>query len=162
MLRRGLGILLAITLFLSNSKVFAKQLEKAKDIKFDVVDIKTFSLGDFKGKVVFLNFWATWCPPCRAEIPILNDFYLKNKQKVEIIGVLVENFSLDQLVVAKKAFNISYIVTLVTGDILKKYGPITSIPTTYIITPSGKVLTKHIGMLTPELLNKYFNEALKY
>ena len=105
---------------------------------------KSVSLSDFRGKVVILNFWATWCPPCKKEIPDFIDLQKQYGPKgVQIVGI-----ALDQAAKVK-AFTqqngINYQILLGTDDIAMKYGGIQGIPTTFVIDKAGKIVNKFEG-----------------
>jgi thiol-disulfide isomerase/thioredoxin len=114
------------------------------------VDGKPVSTAAWKGKVVFLNFWATWCPPCRAEVPILIDLATRYKDRVQIVGV-----SLDDGPEEVKAFvkdtGINYPVVMASREILGEYGGIPALPTLFVINPAGNVVQKHEGLYSREL-----------
>ncbi len=103
-------------------------------------------LSDFKGKVVILDFWATWCSPCRQEIPHFVSLYDKYKSKgLEIVGA-----SLDQggvLVVAPfvKDQGIHYSVVMADDKTTQAYGGVVGIPTTFIIDRQGRIVQKYVG-----------------
>jgi peroxiredoxin len=110
------------------------------------VDGKTVKLSDYKGKVVVLDFWATWCPPCRKEIP---GFVALQKQYGGQ-GLVVVGVSLDEdgpAVVKKfmKANAVNYPVVMGTEAVTAAYGGVSSIPTTFVIGRDGTIVSKHVG-----------------
>ena len=112
------------------------------------LDGETVRSSDFAGKVVVLNFWATWCPPCRMEIPGFVKLQEELGADVTIVGV-----SLDQTGVAEvKAFSermkINYPVVMGNAEIVSDYGGIEAIPTTFIIDRDGQIRNVHRGYLT--------------
>jgi len=118
---------------------------------------KTVRLADFKGKVVILDFWATWCPPCRKEIPGFVQIQSQYKDKgVEVVGV-----SLDQgwepVRPFMKAQRINYPVLLGDMGVVRSYGNITSIPTTFVIDREGVIRARHVGYAPPQ----FFTSAIE-
>ena len=104
-------------------------------------------LADLKGKVVLLNFWATWCGPCRLEIPSFVELQEKYAdQGFRIIGISVDDPP-EALPPFAKRFKINYplIVGADREDVQKAYGPIFGVPTTFIIDRNGRICVKHVG-----------------
>jgi cytochrome c biogenesis protein CcmG/thiol:disulfide interchange protein DsbE len=106
------------------------------------------SLSDFRGKVVILDFWATWCPPCIKEIPDFIELYEKYKDK----GFAMLGISLDQegIGVVKdfvEKYKVNYPILMADGQIHNKYGGITAIPTTFVIDPAGNIHKKYVGYI---------------
>jgi thiol-disulfide isomerase/thioredoxin len=103
-------------------------------------------LSDFKGKVVVLDFWATWCPPCRAEIP---DFVALQKQYGDkglvIVGVSLDQGGPDLVTKFMQAHGMDYPVVMGNEQISDEYGGIQGIPTTFVIDRQGKIVSSHIG-----------------
>lgn len=131
----------------------AQENKKAPDFSLNSIDGKTIKLSDIKGKKIILNFWATWCPPCRAEIPDFVKFYNENKDKVEIIGIAVSSRKEDVEAMVKK-FNISYPVCLSDEKIENLYGGIQAVPTTFLIDEKGYIKFKKIGRMTEKELKE--------
>jgi len=129
------------------------QGKKAPDFKLNTIDGKEIKLSDFKGKKVILNFWATWCSPCRAEIPDFVKFYNENKNKVEIIGIAVGSRERDVMEIVKK-YKITYPVCIGDNKIEKLYGPINAVPTSFIIDENGYIKEKKIGIMNEEELKE--------
>jgi thiol-disulfide isomerase/thioredoxin len=105
------------------------------------------STAALKGKVILVNFWATWCPPCRQEIPELVELQDKYKDRLQIVGVSMDEDASPQEVNAFAAkVGINYPVVM-GRDIAKEYGGVPALPTTFIVNKNGGVVQKHVGML---------------
>ena len=104
------------------------------------------STAALKGKVVILNFWATWCGPCREEIPEMIALQAQYKDQLQVIG-LSEDEEPPPLVAqfAKKA-GINYPVVMASGELEKEYGGIAALPTSFLINPEGRVMAKDVGV----------------
>ncbi len=122
---------------------------------------KKVKLTDFKGKVVILNFFATWCPPCRLEIPELVKLYRLNKEK----GLVVLGISLDEdvppqdLMTFVKNMKITYPILMGTKDVLEKY-EIGGVPTTILINREGKAFTRYDGLVPASRFEKDLSKLL--
>ncbi|MGD1006076.1 MAG: TlpA disulfide reductase family protein [Ignavibacteriaceae bacterium] len=119
---------------------------------------KKVSLSDYKGKVVIVDFWATWCPPCRKGIPDLIDIQTEFGSKVAVIGISVDTDTKDQVASFTQNFNINYTILFATPDVVRSYGNIESIPTSFIIDKNGNIVNQYVG-LTPK--ETYVNEIKK-
>lgn len=125
------------------------------DFKLKDLDGKEVSLSSYKGKVVLLNFWATWCGPCKAEIPGFVELQEKYRDKLTIVGYSVD----DTAEMAKKyaaEYKINYPILLGEGreDVQDAYGPIWGIPASFIISKDGKVCRKHMGIAPKAVFEK--------
>jgi peroxiredoxin len=130
---------------------------KAKlNFTFKGVDNRKVSLSDFKGKVILLDFWATWCVPCKAEIPGFIDLQKKyGARGLQVIGISVD----DPAGTAKKYaddMKMNYPVLLAEGseEILKAYDPIPSIPVSVVIGRDGSICSKHVGIAPMDVFEK--------
>ncbi|MDP2921989.1 MAG: TlpA disulfide reductase family protein [Candidatus Omnitrophota bacterium] len=118
-------------------------------------------LSDLKGKVIILDFWATWCPPCRAEIPHFISLYDQYRNKgLEIIGIAMDNNPKRVLPDFIKDNGISYPILLGHQDVYDLYGGIPVLPTTFIIDKEGNVRKKYIGYNEKEAFEKAVKELL--
>jgi peroxiredoxin len=120
---------------------------------------KALTLADYKGKVLILNFWATWCPPCRAEIPDFVEFYDQNKVNgLEIIGLSVDKLTPDQLKSFVTKNKMIYTVAFAPEKTIKDYGPIDAIPTTFVIDKKGIIRHAQVGIMDKKTLNGIFQK----
>ncbi len=110
------------------------------------LDGKMISTADWHGKVVLLNFWATWCPPCREEIPEMNDLASRFKDQLQIIGVSMDDAPPQEVKEFAKRFEMNYSVIMASREIIEEYGGVPALPTSFVISPEGRVVQKHVGL----------------
>ncbi len=113
------------------------------------------SLAEYKGKVVILDFWATWCGPCRRGIPDLVEIKKEYGDKVAIIGISVDGITRDGSTVKDvkpfmKEFKINYPIALGDMQLVNNYGGIRSIPTSFIIDQKGKLVARYDQLVSKE------------
>ena len=128
--------------------------------EFELADIsgKKVRLSDFKGKVVVLDFWATWCGPCRVEIPDFVKLQSKYKDKgLEIVGLSLDADGASAVGPFLKEHQVNYTMLLANDDTAKSFGGILGIPTTFIIDRQGRIVQKYIGVMPA----KTFEEAIQ-
>jgi thiol-disulfide isomerase/thioredoxin len=130
---------------------FVGNPDPAPDFKLSGLDGKPVTLADFKGKVILLNFWATWCGPCRAEIPDLVELQIKYKDRLQILGLVVDGEDQDAVQKFAAEFGINYPVAAVTDDIRAQYGGIPALPTSFVLDAEGRIVQKHEGLRDPVL-----------
>ena len=110
---------------------------------------KTVSLADYKGKVVLLNFWATWCGPCKIEIPWFVAFEQKYKEKgFSVIGVSMDEDGWTAVKPFLAEEKINYRILLGNDSVGTLYGGVDSLPTTFVIDREGKIAATHIGLVS--------------
>jgi thiol-disulfide isomerase/thioredoxin len=121
--------------------------------EFQLKDLtgKDLSLASAKGKVILLNFWATWCGPCRAEIPSLIELQSRYKERLQIIGLVVDDDDPDVVQQVVDSDGINYPVALANNQIRFAYGGIPALPTLFVINTEGRVVQKHVGLYNPAL-----------
>jgi thiol-disulfide isomerase/thioredoxin len=130
---------------------FVRDPDTAPDLKAKDLDGKELSLEAYKGKVVLLNFWATWCGPCRAEIPSLIRIQEAYKDRLQIIGMDVDDDDEEQLRAFVKGQGINYPVAKTSVSVRFAYGGIAALPTMFVINRDNKVVQKHVGLFNPAL-----------
>jgi thiol-disulfide isomerase/thioredoxin len=142
----------------------------APDIKLKDLNDKDVALSDFKGKVVFVNFWATWCDPCRIEIPWLIEMQAKYGDKgFTVVGVAMddEGKSVVGPFVAKERFDVngqqlpmSYPILIGNDDASNKFGGILGFPTSFLISRDGKQVNRFQGLKSYDELTKAIESQL--
>ncbi|HLH42648.1 MAG TPA: TlpA disulfide reductase family protein [Bryobacteraceae bacterium] len=122
----------------------------------------TVKLSDQKGKVVLLNFWATWCGPCKVEIPWFISFEQKYKdQNFTVLGVAFDDDGWDAVKPYIAEHKINYRVMVGNDDLDKAYGGIESLPTTFIIGRDGRVVSRHVGLISKSTYEEEIARLLK-
>ncbi len=127
--------------------------------EFALEDLKgsKISLSDMNGKVVFLNIWATWCGPCKREIPDFIEVYEQYKDKgLEIIGISVDEISPSRVLQFTEKYKINYPVAMTTAKINRDYGPFRAVPVTIIIDKNGKIRHRQIGQVNKKFVETWF------
>jgi thiol-disulfide isomerase/thioredoxin len=117
---------------------------------FTAVDLdgRRLSSASFTGKVVLINFWATWCPPCRAEIPDLVALQDKYRDRLQIIGVSQDEAPPDVVKRFVAEHKINYPVIMASAEIEKLFPGVSALPTSFIVDRDARIVQKHVGMLT--------------
>lgn len=140
-----------------NDTVLKTTKTKGMDFKLKDLNGKEVSLSDYKGKKVFLNFWATWCPPCKAEMPEMEKLYQETKDSDLVI--LAVNLDEDKDTVQKfmSSNKYNFPVLLDIDNIVASKYEVISIPTSFFIDKEGNIDDKHIGSMTIKDMKDYIN-----
>ncbi len=134
--------------------------QKAPDFTLTTLNGDDITLSDYRGKVVFLNFWATWCPPCRVEIPHFVDF-MEEYEDFIVLGIALDPREFDKVPAFVDKMGINYPVMLdKKGVSQNQYGPIRSIPTTFVINRDGEIVQKIVGSRPKEAFEKIIKNYL--
>jgi len=155
-------LLVTLSLVISNNEITDDRLERiqsllsdkkelAPDIALNSSSDSLYVLSELKGKVVLINFWATWCGPCRMEIPDFNDLYKKyNKDGFEILGISLSDTK-KQLIDFAKVYNVEY--PLLYGNfkeidsITRSYGGVPAVPWSFLIGVEGDIIKTYPGAI---------------
>jgi len=162
-MKKGLAVLFIVVLLLQGCGKAKSNANNSKnnvssntttrqampDFTLEGLDGNQYSISQYRGRVLIVDFWATWCGPCKVEIPFLEDLYSQYKDKgLTVIGVGLDNpFALEKF---HNDMDMNYNVLKGTQQIAQKFG-IRGIPTTYILDKEGRIARKFVG----------FNPALK-
>ena len=132
--------------------------ETAPEFSLKDLNGKSVRLSDFKGKVVLVNFWASWCPPCKMEIPGFQRTYAAYKNRgFTIIGITMDDVSLSFI----KDMGMTYPVVMADDKVIRDYGNISGIPTSFLIGRDGRIIKKVMGMYFESSLKRDVENALK-
>lgn len=128
---------------------FVKNPKPVPELTMTTLEGKTITSRELAGKVVIYNFWATWCAPCRAEIPDLVKLQDQYKEHLVIIGVLSEDAPGPHVSRFAADYKINYPIVLENKELLAAFTGIYALPTTFMVGPDGKMMQKHIGQIRP-------------
>jgi len=132
--------------------------ETAPEFSLKALNGKNMRLSDFKGKVVLVNFWASWCPPCKMEIPGFQKVYTVYKDKgFTIIGITTGDVSSSFI----KDMGMTYPVVMADDKVIRDYGNISGIPTSFLIGRDGRIIKKVMGLYFESSLRSDLENALK-
>ena len=135
---------------------------KAPDFTMKDLEGKDFTLSSTLGKVVLLDFWATWCPPCQESIPDLTKLQKQySEQGLQVVGISLDRRGERVVKPFAKKFKINY--KILVGDstkVIENYGGIIGIPTLFVIDRKGNVVNQFIGYVEREVLEKEIKKLL--
>jgi len=124
-----------------------KDRHAAPDFALKDADGKVVHLSDYKGKVVLLDFWATWCGPCRIEIPWFTELQRKDKDRgLEVLGVSMDDDGWEAVKPFLADVGVNYRVVIGDDKTAQMYGGVDALPTTFLIDREGKIAAVHVGL----------------
>ena len=134
---------------------------KAPDFTLPDLNGKAFSLSELEGKVVILDFWATWCPPCVMEIPHFIDLYKEYKgQGLEVVGVSLDRGGVKVVKSFVEKNEMTYPVVIGNQKVAEDYGGIRGIPTTFVINRQGYIVKKFVGYRDKKVFESIIQQLL--
>jgi thiol-disulfide isomerase/thioredoxin len=130
----------------------------APDFALKDLSGRTVRLSDYRGKVVLINFWATWCAPCRAEMPDLVKLQKEYQERgLRIVGVTYPDYTRRAVQKMASQLRVNYPIVLGSRELAASYNVGEVLPTTIVIDPEGKIRGRILGILEPE----EFEETIK-
>lgn len=124
-----------------------KDPKPVPDFTVTTLDGRTITAASLRGKVVIVNFWATWCPPCREEVPDLVALQQKYGEQLVVLGLSTDEGASDKVRQFAEAHHINYPVAQVGEDMERLFAGVTGLPTSFIVDREGRIVQKHVGML---------------
>jgi len=162
----ALAVLIALGAACSSTKSVnaakgGKDLKAAPDFALQDADGKTVKLSDFKGKVVLLDFWATWCGPCKIEIPWFIEFQRKYKDRgFSVLGVSMDEGGWQVVKPFVEDFKMNYPVVIGDDATAAAFDGVDVLPTTFIIDKQGRIVAKHMGLVSKDEMEKVIEDLL--
>jgi cytochrome c biogenesis protein CcmG/thiol:disulfide interchange protein DsbE len=124
-------------------------------------DGKTVRLSDYRGKVVLLNFWATWCGPCKLEIPWFNEFQQQHRERgLVVLGISMDEEGWDVIKPFVSALKVNYRILLGDETVADLYGGVSSLPTSFLIDRQGRIASVHVGLVSKSVYEREIQELL--
>lgn len=134
----------------------------APDFQLSSLDGKPVKLSSYRGKAVLLNFWASWCGPCKVEMPWFAELQDRYRQRgLEVIGIAVDGEGNDKIAEFVKKMNVNYTIVLGTDEVSDAYGGVQGLPTSFYIDRNGRIVKQVAGLISEEEIEDNIKEALQ-
>src|ERR1700686_4604062 len=139
---------------------FVKDPEMAPPLQVRDIQGEPVSEADWAGKVVLVNFWATWCPPCREEIPELIELKKQYGDRLQIIGISEDDDPPQKVLKFAQQKGMSYPIVMATPELIAAYGGVPALPTSFLVDTQGRVVQKHSGLYPIESYHREIRSLL--
>jgi thiol-disulfide isomerase/thioredoxin len=139
----------------------ALQGQLAPDFELKSLEGQNVKLSDFRGKAVLLNFWATWCGPCKIEMPWFVELQKQyGPQGLQIVGIAMDDASTEDIAKFAKEMGVNYPILLGKESVGQSYGGVGVLPTTYFIDRDGKFVAREFGLQSRSVFVDHIKQAL--
>ncbi len=139
---------------------FASNPQRMPPFLIDDLDGDVISTASWRGKVVLLNFWATWCPPCRDEIPELIELSKRFKDRLQIVGVSMDDAPADEVRQFARNMGMDYPIVMGSRTLSMEYGGVPALPTSFVVNTDGRIVQKHEGLYPMDLYDSEVRSLL--
>lgn len=163
-MRRNTFPILALTALLAGVGAHVANAADAAAPAFSMRSLegRTVRLADFRNRPVILDFWATWCGPCRASMPHLSTMQSRYSNRgLAVIGASVDETGPVPVKRFAEKLGVKFTIAMANDAVLDAYGPIRSIPTTFFINRRGEIVRRVVGYIDPETMDGYVQEILQ-
>ncbi len=124
------------------------------DLVMETLDGRTIAMADQRGKAVLVNFWATWCGPCREEVPYLVQLAARYPDHLTVIGVSEDAGGADVVEAFSAQYGVNYPIVMSTPEIKRAFPGVFALPTSFIVDAAGRIVQTHVGLVSPVLLEQ--------
>ncbi len=128
------------------------------DVTMETLDGRTMSTRDWQGKVTLVNFWATWCGPCRQEIPDLIRLQERYPDHLQVIGISTDEVDPSLVRAFADEMGMNYPVVMATTELNRQFPGVAALPTSFIVDPQGRIVQTHVGLIRPVV----FEQEVRY
>jgi peroxiredoxin len=140
-----------------------KDRKPAPDFSLKDVNGREVKLSDYRGKVVLLNFWATWCGPCKIEIPWFIDFEQRYKDRgFAVLGVSMDEDGWESVKPYIEGRKVNYRVVIGNDEVADQYGGVSSLPTSFILDQTGRIASVHVGLVSKSVYQNEIEHLLDH
>ena len=123
-------------------------------LTMETIDGELLDMSDLRGKVVLVNFWATWCGPCREEIPYLASLTESYPEHLVVIGVSEDAGGVDMVEAFADQYGVNYPIVMSTPEIKRAFPGVFALPTSFVVDPDGQMVQTHVGLISPVILEQ--------
>lgn len=124
------------------------------DVSMQTLDGRTLSTGDWQGKVALVNFWATWCGPCREEIPHLIQLQERYPDHLQVIGISTDEGDPADVAAFAERMGVNYPIVMATPELNRQFPGVFALPTSFVVDPGGQIAQTHVGLISPAVFEQ--------
>ena len=124
------------------------------EVAMEALDGRSMSTGDWRGKVALVNFWATWCGPCREEIPQLIELQRRYPDQLQVIGVSTDEGDPADVAAFAERMGVNYPIVMATDALYREFPGVFALPTSFIVDPGGSIVQTHVGLISPNIFEQ--------